>query len=102
MARLYIDIVNHNAERANREWRSFANPARADGLKLSHWVKASTPADAGKCSASSDLEIHWLTDQYSFQIEYSFAKYNAHNPVLTYTQDEYNRYLSGKSCNTFL
>lgn len=30
-----------------REWRSFRNQGRTDNLTLSHWVKASTPPDAG-------------------------------------------------------
>jgi len=45
------------------QWRRFANPARADGLQLQHWVKCRKelatgmvkPVDAG---------------------EYQFAKYN--------------------------
>lgn len=32
---------------ALREWRSFQNQGRTDGLRLSHWVKAGTPHDAG-------------------------------------------------------
>ncbi|TFY54337.1 hypothetical protein EVG20_g9749, partial [Dentipellis fragilis] len=53
------------------QWREFKNGARNDGLKLSHWAKASTDPDA----------------------DYPFAKYNVQNVVYTYSQDEYTRVL---------
>ncbi|KAJ2931670.1 hypothetical protein H1R20_g5401, partial [Candolleomyces eurysporus] len=53
------------------ELKSFQNSTRKDGLQLKHWVKASDSADA----------------------EYPFAKYNIQNPVYTYSQDEYTRFL---------
>lgn len=31
-----------------REWKSFGNGARSDGLKLSHWTKAGADPEAGK------------------------------------------------------
>ncbi|KAJ3533912.1 hypothetical protein NMY22_g7143 [Coprinellus aureogranulatus] len=51
--------------------RPFKNPARKDNLQLKHWVKA-----------SEDPET-----------EYHFSKYNIQNPIYTYSQDEYNRFL---------
>ncbi|KAI9447885.1 hypothetical protein H4582DRAFT_2107334 [Lactarius indigo] len=56
---------------ARWEWRSFKNPARADGLELGHWVKANTDPNA----------------------EYPFARYNAKSADYTYSQDEYTKLL---------
>ncbi|KAF5333479.1 hypothetical protein D9611_002640 [Ephemerocybe angulata] len=53
------------------ELRTVKNPARTDGLALKHWAKA-----------SEDPET-----------ESPFAKYNIQNPVYTYSQDEYSRFL---------
>lgn len=53
------------------EWRSFKNPARADGLELGHWVKANTDPSA----------------------DYPFARYNAKSADYTYSQDEYTKLL---------
>jgi hypothetical protein len=58
----YIDV---------REWRPFDNKARKDGLKLSHWVKASSDPAA----------------------EYPFAKYNVPAQTFTYTDEEYDKLL---------
>ncbi|KAI0677239.1 hypothetical protein C8Q78DRAFT_1001816 [Trametes maxima] len=57
--------------RVKWEWRSFKNGARSDGLRLSHWVKASTDSEA----------------------EYPFAKYNIQTTFYVYSQDEYSRLL---------
>ncbi|KAI0355387.1 hypothetical protein OH77DRAFT_1424874 [Trametes cingulata] len=57
--------------RVKWEWRPFKNGARSDGLRLSHWVKASTDPEA----------------------EYPFAKYNIQTPHYVYSQDEYSRLL---------
>ncbi|KAI0638499.1 hypothetical protein C8Q77DRAFT_1091472 [Trametes polyzona] len=57
--------------RVKWEWRPFKNGARSDGLRLSHWTKASTDPDA----------------------EYPFAKYNVQTPHYVYSQDEYSRLL---------
>ncbi|KAG8937080.1 swr complex subunit [Tulasnella sp. 419] len=55
------------------ELKEFTNPARNDGLKLSHWVKA-RPGQQEQ--------------------EYPFAKYNKNPPVAyDYSMDEYNKYL---------
>ncbi|KAI9064844.1 hypothetical protein FKP32DRAFT_1591067 [Trametes sanguinea] len=57
--------------RVKWEWRPFKNGARSDGLRLSHWVKASADPEA----------------------EYPFAKYNIQPPHYVYSQDEYSRLL---------
>ncbi|KAI0774577.1 hypothetical protein C8Q74DRAFT_1200058 [Fomes fomentarius] len=61
--------------RVRWERRPFKNGARSDGLRLSHWVKASTDPEA----------------------EYPFAKYNAEGTPYVYTQDEYTRLLEDPS-----
>lgn len=45
----------------HREWRSFQNQSRADGLRLSHWVKAGTSADAG--NAQRALNVYTLLNE---------------------------------------
>ncbi|KAL1438902.1 hypothetical protein MTO96_047637 [Rhipicephalus appendiculatus] len=52
-------------------WMPFNNPARKDGVMLSHWRRL---ADEGK--------------------EYPFAKFNKQVPVPTYTEAEYQQHLA--------
>lgn len=50
MVRTFVSECGHKIvvpENDRREWRSFKNSARTDGLELSHWVKANTDPDAG-------------------------------------------------------
>jgi len=54
------------------EWRQFANPARKDGLKLSHWVKKDEAADK----------------------VYTFSKFNKLSRVPDYKRDDYLRLLA--------
>ena len=54
------------------EWRQFANPARKDGLKLSHWVKKDEAADK----------------------VYPFSKFNKLSRVPDYKRDDYLRLLA--------
>lgn len=75
----------------HREWRSFQNQGRTDGLRLSHWVKAGTPLDAGNTQYVLVIQTYLTSNT----VEYPFAKYNVQNPTYTYTQDEYNRLLNG-------
>ncbi|EUC66466.1 SWR1-complex protein [Rhizoctonia solani AG-3 Rhs1AP] len=56
------------------EWRGFANGARTDGLKLKHWVKASSEEGAESTA-------------------YPFEKYNVTPMVYAYSTDEYNKHL---------
>lgn len=64
-------FANGTSAATKWELRTFKNSARSDGLQLKHWVKASEDSEA----------------------EYPFAKYNIQNPVYTYSQDEYTRFL---------
>ena len=57
------------------QWRPFANPGRADGLQLEHWVKCYRDSATG-AAAPADKE-------------YAFAKYNKPAPVLRYNDDEW-------------
>lgn len=41
-----------------REWRSFKNSARTDGLELGHWVKANTDPNSGMSHGLPTLGIH--------------------------------------------
>lgn len=43
--------------RDNREWRSFKNGARGDGLRLSHWAKAGSDPEAGMYTPFCDYEV---------------------------------------------
>ncbi|KAL6771521.1 hypothetical protein ACKKBG_A26700 [Auxenochlorella protothecoides x Auxenochlorella symbiontica] len=61
--------------RAVFQWRPFANPGRADGLQLKHWVKCFQDA-AGKVAPADPGE-------------YSFAKYNKKVVVLRYDDEEW-------------
>jgi DNA methyltransferase 1-associated protein 1 len=53
------------------KWMAFTNPARSDGLVLSHWRRV---ADEGK--------------------EYPFAKFNKSPDIPTYTEEEYTKSLT--------
>ena len=75
-----------------REWRSFKNSARTDGLELGHWVKANTDPNAGM----SSLISYSHSSIYSSPLEYPFARYNAKSADYTYSQDEYTKLLEGE------
>uniref|UniRef100_A0A7S0I0Q2 dAMP1 SANT/Myb-like domain-containing protein n=1 Tax=Hanusia phi TaxID=3032 RepID=A0A7S0I0Q2_9CRYP len=53
------------------EWKTFANPARTDGLELRHWQRKGMN-----------------------QEEYPFAKFNKKAAILKYNEEEYARYLT--------
>lgn len=79
-----------------REWRPFNNGARTDSLLLSHWVKAGTAPNAGMLS-SYLLLAHDYNVRPMYYSEYPFAKYNVQPMAFVYSQDEYTRFLEGKS-----
>ena len=45
LAHLGLHVSLYSGSR--REWQTFRNGARSDGLRLGHWVKAGTDPDAG-------------------------------------------------------
>lgn len=77
-----------------REWRPFKNSARSDGLRLSHWVKASTDPEVGKLWPSLSVIMKMSCLNLTL-LDYPFAKYNVQGPQYVYTQEEYTRLLEG-------
>ncbi|KAI7863810.1 hypothetical protein BDF14DRAFT_1840015 [Spinellus fusiger] len=67
--------VCYSLREEGRVYQSFENPARADDLVLKHWIHASTPEQ---------------------DTDYLFAKYNRVIDVVEYTEEEYERHLTGK------
>lgn len=57
------------------QWMPFSNPARSDGLQLSHWVKCYKDATSGRITPADK--------------EYPFAKYNKTIKVFRYDDDEW-------------
>jgi DNA methyltransferase 1-associated protein 1 len=56
-------------------WQPFANPARADGLALEHWVKCYKDAATGAVAPAEK--------------DYAFAKYDRHAPAVRYSDEEW-------------
>lgn len=71
----------------------FLNPARTDGLVLQHWLKAEEVEEQGNICALS-----YMRKQVSlmYLIEYPFAKFNKVIDIIEYTEDDYEKYLTGK------
>lgn len=64
----------HSDEKITWRWLSFTNSARKDNLHLYHWVRVvNGVAPTG---------------------DYSFAKYNKSVDIITYTDEEYEKYLT--------
>ena len=56
-------------------WRSFQSSARQDQIRLCHWVKASDDSS----------------------VDYPFARFNKKAALLTYTAEEYEKYLQSET-----
>uniref|UniRef100_A0A7S4KRE5 dAMP1 SANT/Myb-like domain-containing protein n=1 Tax=Guillardia theta TaxID=55529 RepID=A0A7S4KRE5_GUITH len=66
-----VILQQPNIQQQGWEWKTFANPARSDGLELRHWQRKGI-----------NLE------------EYPFAKFNKKAAVLKYNEEEYARHLT--------
>jgi hypothetical protein len=77
-----------------REWRTFKNSARSDNLALGHWVKANSDPNEGTVPCVYTNLAYIL---HVIPLGYPFVKYNVQATKYTYSQDEYNRLLEGKS-----
>lgn len=58
-------------------------------MKLSHWVKESEDPNAGTFSPFIITHL----DTKNYVPDYRFAKYNVENPPMSYTEEEYTKYL---------
>jgi DNA methyltransferase 1-associated protein 1 len=71
----------------------FENSARADGLRLKHWRKQPTTE---KTTIEQDGEAMDV-DTDAATAPYAFAKYNIEVTVPTYTDEQYNKFLSNNN-----
>lgn len=81
-----------------RQWKSFENPAREDGLQLSHWQRVSPSEAAGGSDQSMGVDADAAGGGSSSK-EYAFAKYNTTTNVYSYSSDEYLSHLRDESGN---
>lgn len=85
-----------------RQWKQFENPARDDGLQLSHWERVSLPDPAGNQSLGLDPANggqEAAAAAATTTPEYSFARYNTTTNVYSYSSDEYVSHLRDESGN---
>mmetsp|Transcript_26226 Transcript_26226/g.67449 ORF Transcript_26226/g.67449 Transcript_26226/m.67449 type:complete len:327 (-) Transcript_26226:546-1526(-) len=66
--------------RVTWQWQEFANQARTDGLKLSHWVKCFKDASGRMRPA--------------YEGDYPFVKFDKKAELIIYTDEEYNNLLA--------
>lgn len=77
-----------------RQWKQFENPAREDGLQLSHWER-----DSASDAADQSMALDTTNEAGASTQEYSFARYNTTTNVYSYSSDEYVSHLRDESGN---
>lgn len=93
-------LRNEIRSRLNHHWAAtpFRNPARRDGLVLSHWSRHPAPAEGEEAQAPVEEPGTYMIFCYLVQYtdvleEYRFSSFNTSSGVYSYSNDEYSAHL---------